>query len=261
MRLLAHSGFAGVARAVLPRGIAALVGLGLITLTAQASSAPFLADRAAVVFTAAELGGVAYPRFIWQRELAFLARIEALSDKSFEPTAQEPYRDRHVHVAMERAIAEMLLESFDIDPAPTPAELKSRALAARLIVTERVGSPAAITDAAAQEGMADVELWRTFQRQARASLYLDRMVAPMLEPSKAELRALHQGTATPFSHLPFEEVQDRLRRWYVGQRLAGVLSAFYETARGRIRIEIVGNSAVEAPSPAKTPQLVPPTRN
>jgi hypothetical protein len=216
-----------------------LVATSLLA-TRSAWARGVLADRAVVVFTAPELGGSAYPRFIWQRELAFLARIEALGDSSFQPTSAEPFLDRHVRSALERAVAEMMLESLDIDPTPTADELKRRAVGARLVVIERVGSPAALSEAAAQEGIADLELWRIFQRQARASLYLDRMVTPMLEPSTAELRSLHQGTATPFSNRPFEEVQTGLRRWYIGQRLAGVLGAFYETARGRIHLQILG---------------------
>lgn len=220
--------------------LAAVQVATLLLATPSAWARGVLADRAVVVFTAPELGGNAYPRFVWQRELAFLARIEALGDSSFQPTSGEPFLDRHVRAALERAVAEMMLESFDIDPNPTADELKRRAVGARLVVIERVGSPAALSEAAAQEGIADVELWRIFQRQARASLYLDRMVTPMLEPSAAELRSLHQGTATPFSNRPFEEVQTGLRRWYIGQRLAGVLAAFYETARGRIHLQILG---------------------
>jgi hypothetical protein len=216
-----------------------LCGALLVVATTNAWAWGVLADRAVVVFTAPELGGNAYPRFIWQRELAFLARIEALGDSSFQPTSSEPFLDRHVRAALERAVAEMMLESLDIDPTPTADELKRRAVGARLVVIERVGSPAALTEAATHEGIADVELWRIFQRQARASLYLDRMVTPMLEPSTAELRSLHQGTATPFSNRPFEEVQNGLRRWYIGQRLAGVLAAFYETARGRIHLQVL----------------------
>lgn len=239
-----------------------LLGVGLFVaavsfVTSQAQASAVLADRAAVVFTAPELGGNAYPRFIWQRELAFLARIEALGDGNFQPTAGEPYLDRHVRAALERAVAEMMLESFDIDPKPTDDELKRRAVGARLVVVERVGSPAVLTEAAALEGMADVELWRIFQRQARASLYLDRMVTPMLEPSTAELRALHQGTVTPFSSRPFEEVQTGLRRWYIGQRLAGVLGAFYETARGRIHLQFLGELATAGRRDRNTPNSTP----
>lgn len=244
-------------RRLQPRLLGMLCGALLVLTAASALARGVLADRAVVVFTAPELGGNAYPRFIWQRELAFLARIEALGDNGFQPTATEPYLDRHIRSALERTVAETMLESFDIDPKPTADELKRRAVGARLVVVERVGSPAALTEAAALEGIADIELWRIFQRQARASLYLDRMVTPMLEPSTAELRSLHQGTATPFSKRPFEEIQTGLRRWYIGQRLAGVLGAFYETARGRIHLQILGESQLASGPDRNSPKSTP----
>ena len=39
-----------------------------------------LLDRVAVRFTAPETGGIAKPQFIFERELAFEARLEALTD-------------------------------------------------------------------------------------------------------------------------------------------------------------------------------------
>jgi hypothetical protein len=246
-----------MARSGRHRAHAVLCGAVLALSSVVGAAQSRAVDRAAVMFTAAELGGSAYPRFIWQRELSFLARIEALSDGGFQPTSAEPYLDRHVRSALERAVAETMLESFDIDPTPTAEELKRRAVGARLVVVERVGGAAALTDAAAQEGIADIELWRIFQRQARASLYLDRMVTPMLEPSLAELRSLHQGTVTPFSNQPFEQVQTGLRRWYIGQRLAGVLGAFYETARGRIHLQLLGESKGSSGSQRNAPNSTP----
>lgn len=211
--------------------------LQLWSSSGAANGRSLTVDRAVVAFTAPEMGGERWPRFIWQRELAFLARIEALSDRNFQPTAEQPYAERHQRAALERAIAETLLESFEIDPKPSADELKRRALGARLIVLQRIGGVEALTRAAQAEGIADGELWRTFQRQARASLYLDRMVAPMLEPTEAELRNLHQSGSTPFSAQPFEEARDDLRRWYVGRRLSGAIGAFYEGARSRIHVE------------------------
>jgi hypothetical protein len=200
-------------------------------------------DRAVASFTAPEIGGAAWPRFIWQRELAFLARLEALADTSFVPDANKPYQERHVRAAFERVIAETVLASFDIDPNPTRDELKQRALSARLIAAQRIGGVPVLAAAALQEGIADGELWRIFQRQARASLYLDRMVTPMLEPSEAELRTVYQAGTTPFGDQPFEQVEQSLRRWYVGRRLAGALGAFYESARSRIQVRVLALGA------------------
>jgi hypothetical protein len=46
------------------------------------------------------------------------------------------------------------------------------------------------------------ELDSLLVRRARASLYLDRMVATMLTPSDTELRIIHRTTRTPFSRSP-----------------------------------------------------------
>jgi hypothetical protein len=78
-----------------------------------------------------------------------------------------------------------------------------------------------------------------FQRQARASLYLDRMVSPMLAPSDAELRALYRSERTPFRDAPFETILPGLRRWYVSTRLQTALAAYYQNARSRLRIVIL----------------------
>ncbi|HTM44248.1 MAG TPA: hypothetical protein VL137_04795 [Polyangiaceae bacterium] len=224
--------------------------LGFFT-SASTRAEALAVDRAVASFTAPEMGGVAWPRFVWQRELAFLARLEALADTAFAPEGGKPYLERHVRAALERVIAETVLASFDIDPNPTSEELKQRAMGARLIAAERIGGMTALTASAVQEGMADGELWRIFQRQARASLYLDRMVAPMLEPSEAELRTVYQAGGTPFSDQPFEQIEPVMRRWYVGRRLAGAVSAFYESARGRIHVKLLSSEGAPAGAPVQ----------
>ena len=83
------------------------------------------------------------------------------------------------------------------------------------------------------------ELDAIVRRDARASLYLDRMVAPMLEPSEAELREVHRAATNPFRGQRFDDVATALRRWYIGERLDAALSAFYQNARGRIHIVVL----------------------
>src|SRR5271156_1342879 len=63
-------------------------------------------DRVVVRWHAPETGGPAKPQFIFERELAFEARLESLSDPDPEPG---PYHDRHVRAALDRHIAETLL--------------------------------------------------------------------------------------------------------------------------------------------------------
>src|SRR5207244_4033515 len=103
-----------------------------------------------------------------------------------------PYRPRHVRAALERHVAETVLESLSVTPEPTKEEVAQRIEQARLSVLERVGGLLPLTLAARAEGIGESEVLRFLRREALASLYLDRMVAPMLDPTDAELRSVHR---------------------------------------------------------------------
>jgi hypothetical protein len=199
-------------------------------------SASPLVDRVVVRWYAPETGGVERPQFVFERELAFEARIEALADPDTEPG---PYAERHVRAALDRHIAEALLSHLPIVPAPRPHEIAARAEAARAVIEQRTHGRARLEAAAAAEGISSDELDTLLRRQARASLYLDRMVAPMLEPSELELRTLLRSGATPFSGQPFERIRGALQRWVVGQRVGQALEVFSQNARPRLTITFV----------------------
>jgi hypothetical protein len=221
--------------------------------TAATQAAPRAIDRVVARFTAPETGGIASPRFIFERELAFEARLEALTDSGFAPSAASPYLDRHVRSALERHMAETLLQSLEITPEPSPAELQTRMRSARLALVEQVGGESALRDLMGAEGLDPTELGPLLVRRARASLYLDRMVATMLTPSDTELRIIHRTTRTPFSAQPYEVVAPLLARWYVAQRLNAAVRAFYEGARSRIKV-----SLASLPAPTPPAALLPP---
>lgn len=210
----------------------ALVAAGVFTAF-PLDAEPREVDHIVVRFMAPELGGVRSPRFVSARLLAFEARLEAFGDPDRTGTA---YRERHVSAALERHIAETLLAGLRIDPEPTADEVRAQAESARRLLEERAGGATALTAAAQAEGISQRELLLLCRRQARASLYLDRMVSPMLAPSDAELRTLYRSERTPFRDAPFETILPALRRWYISTRLQAALSAFYQNARSRLRI-------------------------
>jgi hypothetical protein len=222
-----------------------LLGLVLGT-TAQAQQTTAAIDRAVVRFHAPELGGVAAPRYVFERELAFEARIELLSES--QNLDEDGYPERVVKAALARHVAETILEALPVSPPPTPRELSLRVIEARLALEQRVGGGQKLSLALEAEGLEARELYRVLQRQARASIYLDRMVAPMLEPTQAEMRLLHQAGRTPFSRLQYEKVQEPLRRWLVASRLQNAIASYYEAARGRIQMEVVQPSVETPPS-------------
>jgi len=185
--------------------------------------------------SAPETGGPAKPQFIFERELAFEARLESLADPDPEPG---PYHDRHVRAALDRHIAENLLAALPILPPPDPKVVAQRTETARGILEQRVHGRANIVAAAAAEGIGADEIEGIFVREARASLYLDRMIAPMLAPSEPELRDLWRTGATPFKDEPFDTIKPALVRWYVGQRLGQATEAYFQNARSRVVISV-----------------------
>ena len=225
--------------------LAASLLLGSAGAHAQTAS-PAVVDRAVVRFEANELGGADRPRFIFERFLAFEARLEALAEARQGIPLPEgvAYEDRHVRAALERHVTEEILTSLPVDPPLTELEVRARSIPTQLMLQDLVGGRAALLDAAVAEGMETEDLDRLVHRRARASLYLDRMVAPMLEPSDAELREVHRSEATPFRNRAFEEIEPALRQWYVSDRLAGALAAFFRGARARIRIVVLPGASV-----------------
>jgi hypothetical protein len=217
-----------------------VLAFGVLTLAPPASAEPepraVLLDRVVVRWNAPETGGVARPQFVFERELAFEARIEALADPDPDPA---PYTDRHVRAALDRHIAETLLSSLPVLPEPKADEIAARAEAARAVLEQRCRGRDKLIAAAKAEGIGSDEIDALLRRQARASLYLDRMVAPMLEPSDPELRALLRTGATPFSGQPYEKVSVALGRWVVAQRLGEAIATYYQTARSRVVVTIV----------------------
>lgn len=210
-----------------------LVGHG-----AEASAEPLLLDRAVVRFYAPETGGVERPRFIYERRLAFEARLEALADRERVSDGQ-PYRERHVSAALERHVSEVLLSSLRIEPEPSEPVVVRQVELARKLLMDRVGGEEALLEAQHAEGVSNAEVSALLRRQARASLYLDRMVAPMLRPSDAELEAIQRSAPAALQNEPFVRARPLLLRWYVSRRLASAMASFFQEARSRVTITVL----------------------
>ncbi len=192
-------------------------------------------DRVVVRWYAPETGGINRPQFVFERELAFEARLEAFADPDPEGGA---YRERHVRAALDRHIAETLLANLAVVPAATPREVAARASVGRGILEQRVRGKEHLLAAAEAEGVSPQEIDAMVTRQARASLYLDRMVAPMIAPSEIELREIYKTGATPFKDQPFEKIEPLLGKWVMGQRIARALETYYQNARSRVVLAV-----------------------
>jgi hypothetical protein len=197
------------------------------------------------------MGGAESPRFVYARELAFEARLQALADPAHR--GDVPYRERHVQSALEQHIAETLLSSQRIEPAPTERELAAQIDLGRAMLAERAHGVQALERARRAEGLEEREVRALLRRQALASLYLDRMVSPMLKPSQAELLNVHRSVESPFRGRPFAEIKDALQRWYTASRLSQAVQAYYRNARSRLKVQILEPLPLEADSAPRSP--------
>ncbi len=198
-------------------------------------SKPRMLDRVALRFEASELGGSSHPHFIFERELAFEARLEAMAEeeRGFIGSSRA-YEDRHLRAAVDRHVTEVILATLLRPDDYDASELRRRIIATQLVLEQRVGGRSKLLFAATSEGMEVEDLSVVIEREARASLYLDRVVAPMFEPSDAELREVFRSETTPFRGKNFDEIATPLRRWYAAERISSALAAFFHDARARI---------------------------
>jgi hypothetical protein len=153
-----------------------------------------------------------------------------------EDIASVGTQDRHVRAGIERLVVEGVLSSLPLERAPDARELANLVATFRAGLSERVGDEKAIDTAAAAEGLAPEEVDAIFARRARAALYADRSLSPLLFPTEEELREVFRTAPHPFRGRRFDEIRPRLAAWYIDERMRVVEGAFLQTARSRIRI-------------------------
>ncbi len=218
---------------LLVAALGALFVIGLSTPAAAQEERASLVDRVIGRWRVVEGGKPGKARPIFARELAFEARLEALASGE-GPTG--PLTEPQLRAALARHVTESLLAELPLDPPPSPAQVGEQASRARRFLLTRIGGEERLRAALEIERISTDELDALLRRTARASLYLDRMVAPQVDPTEIELRQMHATGQTPFSEQRFQDVAGELRRWVVAQRLAEALEEFYQRARSRVVI-------------------------
>jgi len=227
------------------RTVALVTAALFLTATRDARGAPVVIERTAARFYSPETGGAQYPRFIFERTLAFEARLAAMA------TAPEgigdSYSERDVREALDTHVAEEILSSLaDKLIADSPPE-KRPTIGELAIVTshvggafaERLGGRARIDAAATAERIGTSEVEAIVRREAMAAWYIDRAVSPILRSSEEQLRVVFRSSAHPYRGQPFEQVRGALERWFIAERLRATESAFFQAARSRVRITLM----------------------
>jgi hypothetical protein len=141
-----------------------------------------------------------------------------------------------------------MLASLPVDPPPTPKQVAVYAEAARGILAQRIANGDAalgaqmLDEARRAESITNEELDALLRRRARASWYLDKMIAPMLTPSELDLREVHRRGETPYTDASFADAEPQLLQWYVSTRLAGALDRYFRNARSRVKVFVIADA-------------------
>lgn len=208
------------------------LALCIAAFSVDAFAAPQLVDRVAVRFTSAETGGGTRARFITQRQLAFEARLIASAE---EGRFAEP-QDRHVRAAVEMHIAVEMLSRLPLDPEPDAAALLRVAKLLEGAVVDRIGGSNVLLSAADAEGIDPREIDTMFVHEARAALYVERAITPVLYPTDELVRDVFRTTAHPFRGKKWEEAREPLGRWFAFERLRAVETQYLQNARTRVKV-------------------------
>ena len=222
--------------------IAALLAMSGAESSARAQSPASSAserhhvDAVAARFYSPETGGAEHPLFITERTLAFEARLEALQEGYAVSNDQQAYAERHVRAALEHHVAEEMLSRLPYENPPALPELARQIHEVGIALVTRIGGEGVLMAAAAKEGIAPVEVDAMLRRQAKAGIYIDRAINPILHPSEDQLREVFRTAAHPYRGMSFDDARANLERWFVAERLRVAKSAFLQTARTRVKI-------------------------
>lgn len=188
-------------------------------------------ERTAVRYSAPETGGTQKPRYISQRVLSFLARLEAMSERS-----PNVYEQRYLRAASERFVAEDMLNELLIRSGKEPDDFPKLVELARADVCSRLGSCAALDEARAKEGIEEAELNAILRRRVRAATYIDRTVLQIFRPAEDELYDTFRNAQHPYRGQTFDVCRADLSRWLTFEKLRVAELEFLQSARARVRI-------------------------
>lgn len=223
------------------------------TTNAPKAGKAVVPDRVAVRFVTPETGGMAKPRFITDRQLAFFTRVETMTEGVNLPEGDYP--DRYTRVATDRMVARAMLASLLFQRGTEPNDLPRLALEARAELADRIGGAAALDALLKKEGLEEEELMTFLREKVRASWYVDKAITPIFAVTEDSLREAFRGALHPYRGMKFEDVRQRLRRWVVTERLRSAELEFLQSARSRVNVAVVnpvGSTELEPMQPHST---------
>lgn len=201
-----------------------------------------IVDRTAVRYTVPETGGAAKPRFVTERELRFWARVEATLDEGVAPPE---FYGRYARTALDRFIAEDMLASLLIERGVEPRDLPKAALEAREELEARFTGQVHLADLMKLDGISENELSAFLRRRVRATIYVDRVIVPILKPGEDEIFQAFRTMPSPFRAFAYEDARGRFLRFYIQERFRSVSLDFVKSARARLSFTILGSTLAQ----------------
>ncbi len=202
-----------------------------MTVSAEGAGKRVAFDRVAVRYSSSETGGAGSPRFLFDRQVAFLVRIEALLE---DGQLTDDYIDRHLRTTVERQIAEQMLAELQVR-SEEPARLPDRVASARRDLEELIGANR-FKESLDAEGITEAELSDLLRDRVRALTYVDSEMTPLLQPSENELYAAFRSAVHPYRNAKYEAVRDKFLRWYVLTRFRALTLDYLQGVKSRTPI-------------------------
>jgi hypothetical protein len=201
-------------------------------------------DRVVATIYAPEMGGAAHPHFVFERLLAFEARVVALLDRG--DVGAPAIEERDAREAFDHVVASEILSVLAtkvqgdswVQEGPGAQQVEEAVRRVVEATIERAGGRARLDEAARMEHVGASEVDALLRREGLAAFYLDRAVMPILHPPDEQLREAFRTSAHPFRGRSFDEVRDALSRWVLVGRLRAAETAFLQAARSRIRVVV-----------------------
>jgi hypothetical protein len=197
----------------------------------QAAGKRVAFDRVAVRYTSPETGGTAKPKFLFDRQVAFLVRVEALLE---DGQLGDDYIDRHLRSTVEREVAEQMLAALQVR-SEEPKRLPDLVESARDDLEEQIGKER-FQGAMDAEGITAAELDAVLRDRVRAMTYVDGEVMPFLQPSEDELYSAFRSAVHPYRSSKYEVVRARFLRWYVLTRFRTISLDYLQGVKSRTTI-------------------------
>jgi hypothetical protein len=215
-------------------GLRVLFFVGLaagVFVDESTANAAITIDRSVARATSPELGGRMRPLFLLEREMLFLAELNAREGGAGTEDAND-YLVSTIEEEVANHMLAGLLRERGIDPPDLPSERR----AIREDFERTLGGKKGLEDLQAKHGISQEELGTIAARRVRARFYVDKYMESFLNPTESVLFQSFRGSTHPYRAEPFEASKEKFARYYFATRHRTISLDYLRSARNRLRL-------------------------